>query len=158
MVDPLSYFLYQPVLHNWCNKSHGMFHPVCGMVHIKEPLLLIRKSSPCGGSGFPLSLYQMWPSSDYWLLNKKQDKNKQTNMQLEENSVNKTPNKNKQTSKQREINSVQTPSPLPKKKKKKKTKTNKQPGKENSIPKKQKQKLRQKQTNKQATRRITFSP
>ena len=26
------------------------------MVHIKEPLLLIGKSSPCGGSGFPLSL------------------------------------------------------------------------------------------------------
>ena len=25
-------------------------------VHIKEPLLLIGKSSPCGGSGFPLSL------------------------------------------------------------------------------------------------------
>ena len=29
---------------------------VCGMMHVKEPLLLIRKSSPCGGSGFPLSL------------------------------------------------------------------------------------------------------
>ena len=27
-----------------------------GMVHIKEPLLLIIKSSPCGGSGFPHSL------------------------------------------------------------------------------------------------------
>ena len=27
-----------------------------GMVHIKEPLLLIEKSSSCGGSGFPLSL------------------------------------------------------------------------------------------------------
>ena len=26
------------------------------MVYIKEPLLLIRKSSPGGGSGFPLSL------------------------------------------------------------------------------------------------------
>ena len=30
-------------------------YPVCGMVHIKEPLLLIGKNSPCGGSGFPLS-------------------------------------------------------------------------------------------------------
>ena len=30
--------------------------PVCGMLHIKEPLLLIGKSSPYGGSGFPLSL------------------------------------------------------------------------------------------------------
>ena len=33
-----------------------MCYPVCGMVHLKEPLLLIEKSSPCGGSGFPLSL------------------------------------------------------------------------------------------------------
>ena len=31
-------------------------HSICGMVHIKEPLLLSEKSSPCGGSGFPLSL------------------------------------------------------------------------------------------------------
>ena len=46
----------QPVLHDWFNKGHGMCYPVCGMVHIKEPLLLIGKSSPCGGSGFPLSL------------------------------------------------------------------------------------------------------
>ena len=37
-------------------RGRGMCYPVCGMVHIKEPLLLIRKSSPCGGSGFPLSL------------------------------------------------------------------------------------------------------
>ena len=29
---------------------------ICGMVHIKEPLLLIGKRNPCGGSGFPLSL------------------------------------------------------------------------------------------------------
>ena len=40
----------------WCNKGCGMCNPVCGMVHIKEPLLLIKKSSPCGGSGYPLSL------------------------------------------------------------------------------------------------------
>ena len=38
------------------NKGRGMYYPVCGMVHIKEPLLLIEKSSPCGGRGFPLSL------------------------------------------------------------------------------------------------------
>ena len=55
-VDPLSYFLFQPVLHDWCNKGRGMCYPVCGMVHIKEPLLLIDKSSLCGGSGFPFSL------------------------------------------------------------------------------------------------------
>ena len=48
-VDPLSYFSFQPVLHDWCTKG-------CGMVHIKEPLLLIYKSSLCGGSGFPFSL------------------------------------------------------------------------------------------------------
>ena len=54
-VDPLSYFSFQPVLHDWCNKG-----VVCailsGMVHIKEPLLLIVKSSLCGSSGFPFSL------------------------------------------------------------------------------------------------------
>ena len=55
-VDPLSYFSFQPVLHDWCNKGRGMCYPICGMVHIKEPLLLIDKSSLCGGSGFPFSL------------------------------------------------------------------------------------------------------
>ena len=55
-VDPLSYFSFQPVLHDWCNKGRGMCYPVCGMVHIKEALLLIDKSSLCGGSGFRFSL------------------------------------------------------------------------------------------------------
>ena len=56
-IDPsLSYFSFQPVLHDWCNKGHALCYPVCGMVHIKEPLLLIVKSSLCGGSGFPFSL------------------------------------------------------------------------------------------------------
>ena len=55
-VDPLSYFSFQPVLHDWCNKGRGRCYSVCGMVHIKEPLLLINKSSLCGGSGFPFSL------------------------------------------------------------------------------------------------------
>ena len=50
MVYPLSYFLFQSVLNNWCNKGCGMCYPVCGMMHIKEPLLLIGKSSPCSGS------------------------------------------------------------------------------------------------------------
>ena len=57
-VDSLSYITFQPVHHYWCNKGRGMCYPVCGMVHIKEPLLLIGKSSPCGGSGFPLSLFE----------------------------------------------------------------------------------------------------
>ena len=46
MVDLLSYFSFQQVPHDWCNKGRGMCYPVCEMVHIKEPLLLIGKSSP----------------------------------------------------------------------------------------------------------------
>ena len=38
-VDSLTYFSFQTVLHDWCNKGHGMCDPVCAMVHIKE--------SPC---------------------------------------------------------------------------------------------------------------
>ena len=40
-LDHFSYFSFQPMLHNWCNKGRGMCYPVCGMVHIKAPLLLI---------------------------------------------------------------------------------------------------------------------
>ena len=39
-----TYFSFQPVLHELCNKGCGMCYPVCGMMHIKEPLLLIGKS------------------------------------------------------------------------------------------------------------------
>ena len=39
MVYPLSYFPFQPVLHDWSNKGRGMRYPVCAMVHVKEPLL-----------------------------------------------------------------------------------------------------------------------
>ena len=41
--------------HDWCNKEdRGMCYHVCGMVYIKEPLLLIGKRSRCtGGSGSP---------------------------------------------------------------------------------------------------------
>ena len=42
-----------PLLHDWRNKGRGMCYPVCGMVHIKEPLLLV---------GFPLSLNKTCPS------------------------------------------------------------------------------------------------
>ena len=53
----MSYFSFHPVLHDWYNKGCGMCYPVCGMVLIKESLLLIEKSSPCGGSrGFPIPL------------------------------------------------------------------------------------------------------
>ena len=54
--NTLSYFSFQPVLHDWCNKGRGMCYPVCGMVHTKEPLLLIGKSSIFGSSGFPLAI------------------------------------------------------------------------------------------------------
>ena len=69
MVDPLSYLLFHPVLHDWCNKGCGMCYPVCGMMHIKEPLVLIGKSSSCGGSGFPLSLSE-WSFSICLTVNK----------------------------------------------------------------------------------------
>ena len=46
-------------LHGWCNKGRDVCNPVCGMVHIKEPLLLIGKSSLCGGSGFHFSLSEL---------------------------------------------------------------------------------------------------
>ena len=63
-INTLSYFSFLPVLHDWCSKGCGMCYPVCGMMHIKEPLLLIGKSSLCGDmSGFPLSsviLYHMF--------------------------------------------------------------------------------------------------
>ena len=48
-----SYFPFQPVVHNWFIKGRGMYCSVYGKVHIKDPLLLIEKSSLCGGSGFP---------------------------------------------------------------------------------------------------------
>ena len=27
--------------YNWCNKGRGMCYPVCGIVHITDPLLLM---------------------------------------------------------------------------------------------------------------------
>ena len=57
MMDPLRYFSFQTVLHDWCNKGRDMCNLVCGIVRIKKSLLLIEKSSPrSGGSAFPLSL------------------------------------------------------------------------------------------------------
>ena len=54
-IDPswggsIELFLVPTMLHDWCNKGRGMCYPVLGMMHIKEPLLLIGKSSLCGGS------------------------------------------------------------------------------------------------------------
>ena len=53
---PIELFLVPASASHWRNKGCGMCYPVCGMVHIKEPLLLIDKSSLCGGSGFTFSL------------------------------------------------------------------------------------------------------
>ena len=62
MVDPLNHYLFQSVLHNWCNKGQDMCYPSFGMVQIKKCLLLIGRSNPCsGGSRFPfrMVLYNM---------------------------------------------------------------------------------------------------
>ena len=50
MVEPLSYFSSTTSV-----TTAVVCVILCGMMRIKEPLLLIGKS-PCGGSGFPLSL------------------------------------------------------------------------------------------------------
>ena len=52
MVNPLRYFSFQSVFHDWCNKGRGMYYPVCGLMHIKEPLLLIGKSTYVAAAGF----------------------------------------------------------------------------------------------------------
>ena len=31
MVNPLNYILFQPVLHDWYSKGHGMYYPVFGI-------------------------------------------------------------------------------------------------------------------------------
>ena len=54
IVDQLSCFSLQPMLHNWCNNDHDMYYPVSGMAHYKRS---IGNSSPCrSGIWFPLSL------------------------------------------------------------------------------------------------------
>ena len=53
---PIELFLVPASAPRLRNKGRGMCYSVCGMVHIKEPLLLIGKSNPRSGSGFPLSL------------------------------------------------------------------------------------------------------
>ena len=65
----LGYFPFQPVVHNWFIKGRGMYCSVYGKVHIKYPLLLIEKSSLCGGSGFPSKKcvnVTIWMTSNNW--------------------------------------------------------------------------------------------
>ena len=85
MMDPLSYSSFQPVFHDWCNKDRGMCYPVCGMVNIKESLLLIGKSRPCGGSEFPLSLSE-------WSFTVRPTTYKHVNMNVLSASLNKNKN------------------------------------------------------------------
>ena len=71
MVDLLCYFSFQPMQHDWINKGHGMCYPVYRMVHIKDPLLLMKKGSPCsGGSRFPLLLSKWSCTICHIILNK----------------------------------------------------------------------------------------
>ena len=44
MVDPLSYFAFQPVLHDWCNW------------HIKEPFMLSEGVAHVAAAGFSLAI------------------------------------------------------------------------------------------------------
>ena len=45
---------FRPVVYtyNHDSKGRGMCYPVCGMMHIKEPLLLIGKGSHVAAAGF----------------------------------------------------------------------------------------------------------
>ena len=56
---PIELFLVPTSAIRLFKTGRGMYYPVCGLVHIKEPFLIIGKSSPCGGSGFPLSLSEL---------------------------------------------------------------------------------------------------
>ena len=40
-------------VHIYVHIYYGMYCPACGKVHIKDPLLLIGKSSLCGDSRIP---------------------------------------------------------------------------------------------------------
>ena len=57
MLDPLSYLSFNPELHAWCNKDHGMYYPVCGMVNTEDLLLLIGNNS-LYSIRFPFLLYE----------------------------------------------------------------------------------------------------
>ena len=57
MVNPLSYFSFQPVPHEWYNKGCGMCCPVSGVVYYKDPLLIIEQvAHVVAAAGFALSL------------------------------------------------------------------------------------------------------
>ena len=60
-VNLLSYFSFQLVLHDWCNKGRGMCYPVCGMVHKKNPCCYSERVAYVAAAGF-LSHYQNGPN------------------------------------------------------------------------------------------------
>ena len=50
MVDPLSCFLFQSVVHNWCNKGRGMCYSVWDVVY-KRPIAANRNLPPATEPG-----------------------------------------------------------------------------------------------------------
>ena len=48
MEDPLNLFSFQSILHEWCNKGHGMCYPFYRMMHIKDPLEIIANVAAAG--------------------------------------------------------------------------------------------------------------
>ena len=53
---PIELFLVPASAPPMCNKGRGMCYPVCGMMLLKEHLLLIGKSSLCSRSRFPIPI------------------------------------------------------------------------------------------------------
>ena len=49
MVDTLNYFSFKPVIHDWYNKGRSMSYPICGMVYMKDPLLLVAHVGAAAG-------------------------------------------------------------------------------------------------------------
>ena len=70
----LGYFPFQTVVHNWSIKGCDTWFPVYGKVHIKDPLLVIGKSSLCGDGEFCLKRYVTMTirlmSNSQWYENK----------------------------------------------------------------------------------------
>ena len=49
---PIELFFAPASAPDWYNKSRGMYYPVCGMMHIKEPLLLSERVAYVAAAGF----------------------------------------------------------------------------------------------------------
>ena len=59
----MSYFSFQPVLHDWCNKGRGMCYPVCGTVHIVGRLASTCCQRPAAKRHFSLRVWPQTPPS-----------------------------------------------------------------------------------------------